>query len=535
MTVGETTAGESGGPRPLEPRPRAAGLLLHPTSLPGRGPIGDLGPAAHALLDWLVAAGLSHWQVLPVGPTGYGDSPYGALSSFAGNPLLVSPERLAAADLGTKDDSFPSRGSVAAENSAVDFAAARAEKQRFHRRVWARFRTRASAELTLQWKSFREGPARSWLADWTEYAALKERNRNRPWLEWDRELRNREPAAMAMARKELAGEIELHAFEQFLFSLEWSELLAEAAARGVRLIGDLPIYPALDSADVWARRELFELTREGRPARIAGVPPDYFAATGQRWGNPLYRWERHGADGYAWWVARLRRQLELFDLVRLDHFRGFVAYWSVPARAKTAAAGKWVPGPGRALFDAFARELGALPLLAEDLGEIGEPVHALRRELALPGMRVLQFGFGDEDSWHAPHRHAPDTVVYTGTHDNDTARGWLASAPEAAKRRALVYLGCGETAFPWAMVRAALTSVAELAVVPLQDLVGLGAEARLNTPGRESGNWSWRVRANEIPDDLAARVRELAGVAARRPPLPPARPPAALAAVAKPH
>jgi len=513
------------------PRPRHAGLLLHPTCLPGGGPIGDLGPSAHALLDWLVAAGLSHWQVLPLGPTGYGDSPYGALSSFAGNPLLVSPEHLAAAGLAASDDS-PSPGAESPADgaaSAVDFAASHATKRSLHRRVWRTFATAASAELSLRWKAFRDDPAvRPWLADWSEYAALKERNGERPWLEWDRDLRDREPAALVRARRELAPEIEFHAFEQFLFTLQWGALRAAATARGVRLVGDLPIYPALDSADVWAHRGLFQLGRAGRPTRVAGVPPDYFAATGQLWGNPLYRWERHADDGYAWWTARLRRQLDLFDLVRLDHFRGFVAYWAVGARARTAAHGRWTPGPGRALFDALAGALGPLPLVAEDLGEIDAPVHALRRALALPGMRVLQFAWGDADSLHAPHRHERDGVVYTGTHDNDTARGWIATAPDDARRRALAYLGCDAAEFPWAMVRAALTSPADLAVVPLQDLLGLGGEARLNTPGRDRGNWTWRVRAEQVPAGLPARLNELAAAAARRPPAP-------RATVAEPH
>jgi 4-alpha-glucanotransferase len=353
---------------------------------------------------------------------------------------------------------------------------------------------------------------------------LKEKNSQKPWLEWDRELRDREPAMLARARRELGDEIEFHAFEQFLFAWQWDELRAAAATRGVRLIGDLPIYPALDSADVWAHRELFRLGRSGRPKRVAGVPPDYFSETGQLWGNPLYDWKRLGAQGFSWWVERMGRQLELFDSVRLDHFRGFVGYWSVPARAATAVAGRWERGPGRALFDALAHALGPLPLIAEDLGEIDEPVHALRRELGLPGMRVLQFGFADADSLHAPHRHSPDTVVYTGTHDNDTSRGWLAAAPDAARHRALLYLGGDEAGFAWAMVRAALTSPAELAVVPLQDFLALGSAARLNTPGRETGNWTWRVRAEQIPAGLAERIRDLAGAAARRPPAPPPTP-----------
>ena len=516
--------GSAAEPDPGRARLRRAGLLLHPTCLPGPGPIGDLGPAAHALLAWLAEAGLSRWQVLPLGPTGFGDSPYGALSSFAGNPLLVSPERLVASGLARADELTPSPHVSASATAAVDFAAAHAARQRLHRKVWASFAARASKELSLQWQAFRDDePTRLWLADWSAYAALKSSLAGRPWPEWDPELRDRESAALARAGHALAAEFEFHAFEQFLFASQWGELRAAAAARGVGLIGDLPIYPALDSADVWAARELFALAPSGRPKAVAGVPPDYFSASGQLWGNPLYRWDRLAETGYAWWRARIRRQHELFDELRLDHFRGFVSYWSVSPRAKTAARGRWLPGPGKALFDAVAGELGALPLLAEDLGQIDDAVHSLRRELALPGMRVLQFGFDEADSLHAPHRHTDDCAVYTGTHDNDTSRGWYEKAAEQVRHRVRRYLGTSAEDLPWAMVRAALTSPGELAVVPMQDLLALGSEARLNTPGRESGNWRWRVRAEQVPGGLAARVRDLADAAARRPPAPPAR------------
>ena len=503
-------------PAPAPERQRAAGLLLHVSSLPSRGPIGDLGPAAHALVDWLAASGLSRWQILPLGPTGFGNSPYGAHSSFAGNPLLVSGETLSSESLRSRDDSAPSK-----PESAVDFVAASAEKEQLHRWVGATFAAQAPRELSLQWKAFRDDPeVRAWLEDWALYAALKWKYSGRSWLDWDVELRDRKPRALESARRELAAEIEFRAFEQFLFFHQWWSLRAAAEKRGIRLIGDLPIYPALDSADVWAHRDLFDLARDGRPRAVAGVPPDYFSATGQLWGNPLYRWDRLAARGFDWWVERVRWQLRLFHELRLDHFRGFVGYWRVPAKAPTAARGRWQPGPGEALFAALRRALGALPLLAEDLGEIDEPVHALRRKIGLPGMRVLLFGFSAEDSLHAPHRHTPDSVVYTGTHDNDTCRGWLATAPEDARHRAFTYLGANEESFPWAMVRAAMTSAAALAIVPLQDLLGLGPEARMNTPAHETGNWAWRVRADQVPASLPSRLRDLIAATARRPPQP---------------
>ena len=521
--------GEAAPPTPPWRTARSAGVLLHPSCLPGTFPIGDLGPAAHAFLDWLAEAGMSRWQVLPLGPTGYGDSPYGCLSAFAGNPLLISPDQL------VKDELLSGEGMGQVERlaqAATDFGAARALKDRLHREAWNRFRARASDELTLQWKSFRDGdwatafgdsttcPAGfevSWLDDWCLFAAIRAGFAGREWTSWDADLRGREPGALARARRDLADEIEFRRFEQFLFHRQWFALRAAAAARGVALVGDLPIYVAPDSADVWAHPELFDLDPEGRPRAVAGVPPDYFSATGQLWGNPLYRWSALAATGYSWWVARLRHQLALTDLVRLDHFRGFVACWAVPAGSATAAAGSWSPGPGRDLFDAFAAALGRLPLIAEDLGEIDAPVHELRRVLGLPGTRVLQFGFDEPDSLHAPHRHTPDCVVYTGTHDNDTCRGWFEAAGQESRRRALAYLGAKEADLPWAMVRAALTSVAGIAIVPLQDLLGLGSEARMNVPGREHGNWTWRSPADALPQELARRIRALAEAAARVP------------------
>ncbi|MGH7336139.1 MAG: 4-alpha-glucanotransferase [Myxococcota bacterium] len=502
---------------------RRAGLLLHPTCLPNDFPIGDLGPAAHELLDWTTACGLSVWQVLPLGPTGFADSPYGAQSSFAGNPLLISPEALVAYGLLAKGDIEAPKVD---DPGRTAFQKAKEFKQRLHRRVWGQLSASPDSSLSLQWKSFASDPSvRPWLDDWVLFAALKEKFDGRSWLDWEADLRDRKRGALESARRELAFEVEFHAFEQYLFFRQWAALRAAAEARGIELVGDLPFYPALDSADVWSHRRLFLLGRDGRPLKVAGVPPDYFSATGQLWGNPLYRWEAHAPGVFAWWAERVRWQLRLVHRLRLDHFRGFVAYWEVPAGAKTAAPGRWHQGPGQAFFDALAAALGSstrrLPLLAEDLGEIDEPVHRLRRRLGLAGMRVLQFGFSEDDSLHAPHRHPPDSVVYTGTHDNDTSRGWISSAPEEVKRRALAYLGATEDGFAPAMVRAALTSPAALAVVPLQDLLGLGTEARMNTPARESGNWTWRVKREQVSEDLPARLRALVLAASRTPPAPP--------------
>ncbi len=503
------------GATPARPS-RAAGLLLHPSSLAGPFPIGDLGPAAQALLDWLVDSGLAAWQVLPLGPTGFGNSPYGALSSFAGNPLLISPQALAAAGLVDAPDVATSSP---ASPAAVDFAAARVLKEDLTERAWSAFRRSPREPLPAQWEAFTRAPeVDAWLDDWCLFAALKEAHDGASWLDWEPALRDREPAALARARRELAEPIAVRRFEQFLFFRQWGTLREAAEARGIQLIGDLPFYPALDSADVWCDRELFDLDRTGHPRHVAGVPPDYFATTGQRWGNPVYRWRRLAARGYDWWIRRLRWQLRLFHRVRLDHFRGFVSYWEIPAQAPTAAAGRWRRGPGERLFAALRRALGELPLLAEDLGLIDERVGSLRRHLRLPGMRVLQFAFDEVDSLHAPHRHVPDTVVYTGTHDNDTTLGWFAAASPETRRRALVYLGCDEAEVVPALVRAALTSVASLAVLPLQDLIGLGSETRMNVPGRESGNWGWRLDPATVPDQLPSRLQELLSAAARSAP-----------------
>ena len=488
---------------------RRAGVLLHPTSLPGRFGIGDLGPEAERFLDWAQAAGQSLWQVLPLHPTTHG-SPYGASSAFAGNPLLISPERLG-------EEGFLSRealsGFAASSPGRVDFAAARRSKESLLRACWEE--SRGNGRVLEELESFRNAPEQAaWLADWSLFAALKERSPE-GWASWPEGLRRRHPEALATARHELQGEIAYQEFAQFLFFRQWARVKAEANRRGIAILGDMPIYVVLDSADVWARQDLFLLDSAGRPELVAGVPPDAFSKTGQLWGYPLYRWDEMERDGFSWWIARLRRALFLADAVRIDHFRGFAAGWSVPAGAETAIGGHWIPAPGLELFEAVRRALGDAPLVAEDLGVITDDVRRLLSALGIPGMKVLQFGFSEDDSEHLPHRHVPNAVVYTGTHDNDTARGWFAAVSEEERRRALDYLGGDGRAIEWDMIRAACESVANTAVVPLQDVFGLGSEARMNTPAVAGGNWTWRAAASDFTAERAKRLRRLAALTGR--------------------
>ena len=486
---------------------RAAGLLLHPTALPGRYGVGDLGPGADAFLDWARAAGQTLWQILPLGPTDGNGSPYSALSLFAGNPLLISPERLI--EDGFLPDGAPPPDAGPAD--AVDFDRATTWKGRVLRAAWDRFRRDPSGM-----DAFAAAPARaSWLDDWSLFAAIRAENRGRPWIDWPAGERDRDPVALASARLRLADEIAYRVFLQFLFDRQWSRVRGEAERRGIRILGDVPIYPALDSADVWARRDLFVLDADGRPERVAGVPPDYFCSDGQLWGNPLYRWDRMESDGFTWWVRRLEAELVRSHLVRMDHFRGFAAFWEVPAGERTAAPGRWVEGPGARLLGALRDALGALPAVAEDLGFITEDVARLRDAFGLPGMKVLQFAFGEEDSPHLPHRHTPRTFVYTGTHDNDTTRGWFATAGDPERRRLLAYTGSDGRTPEWDLIRLAYASVAQTAIVPLQDVFGLDTSARMNVPGRASGNWAWRAPESLLTREAAERLRTLAVLTGR--------------------
>jgi len=475
--------------------------------------VGDAGPEALRFLRWLEEAGQGMWQILPLGPTGGGDSPYGALSAFAGSPLLVSVDRLVA------DGSLPSAAAAEEKDTgpAPDFGRARAIKERLLRAAWKTVRDRAG-EVLEECDAFRRAPEQAfWLDDWILYCALREKFHGAPWVEWPRALALREPAALRSARTALEPEMAFHAFVQFAFFRQWGSVRREAAARGVAILGDVPIYVVHDSADVWAHARLFSLDASGRPEHVAGVPPDYFSETGQLWGYPLYRWDRLAEEGYGWWVERFRSAARLADVLRIDHFRGFAGYWEVPAAERTAVNGRWRPGPGRDLFDAVAGALPGLALIAEDLGTITPDVEALRDGLALPGMRVLQFAFSEDDSPHLPHRHVPDAVVYTGTHDNDTTLGWFDGAGEEERRRLWEVLGSDRDSVVADLVRAAYGSVARRAVVPMQDLLELPGGARMNDPASPSGNWRWRMPPDALSAELASRLRRLAAVSGRVP------------------
>ena len=488
--------------------PRASGILLHPTALPGPQPCGDLGDGAYAFVDQLAAAGQRLWQVLPLGPTGFGDSPYQAFSAFAGNPHLVSATRLERAGLLAADDVARVPG---ASGTHSDFGAA-GEGARAIATPLAEALARPAQRDA--WEEFRG--ANAWLDDYTLFMALREAHDHRAWTEWPEPIRQREPAALADARRALGTEIARHGALQWAFARQWRELRAHAHARGVELFGDAPIFVALDSADVWAAPGLFQLDDTGRPTVVAGVPPDYFSATGQRWGNPLYDWPAHAADDFAWWRARLKVLATSVDRVRLDHFIGFVRHWEIPAGAEDARTGRWCPGPGEPLFRAIERELGRLPLVAEDLGETGADVEALRDTLGLPGMRVLHFAFGDgPEHPFLPRNHPEHCVAYTGTHDNDTTRGWWATLGASERAFAREQLGPSTGDIAWDLLRAGLGSRADTFVAPIQDVLSLDSDARFNMPGKPRGNWTWRLPADAFTPEVAARLREATAASGR--------------------
>lgn len=505
----------------MTPLHRTSGILLHPTSLPGPYGIGDLGPAAFRFVDFLEEAGQGLWQMLPIGPTGYGDSPYQCLSAFAGNPLLISPELLVAEGWLQKAD----MGAPPFPEDAVDFGRVGPWKAGLFRKAFRSFSSRASTSRKAELAAFCRRH-NSWLDDYALFAAIKDNNEGLPWTRWEAGLGLREPAALDLWKQTHADELDFHRFVQFLFYRQWQGLREYANRRGVHLVGDVPIFVAHDSSEVWGHPEWFQLDDRGTPTCVAGVPPDYFSATGQRWGNPLYRWERLKTDGYGFWVERLRSTLGLVDLVRIDHFRGFAGFWEIPVAEDTAVRGRWVSGPGLELFQVLREALGEdLPLMAEDLGVITEDVTELRDRLGLPGMAILQFAFEPPDggfgvSDYLPHNHRRNLAVYTGTHDNETVLGWWAQKPELTRSWVRTYLGTDGSEINRDFIRCALASVARYAIFPLQDLLGLGSEASMNHPGRANGNWTWRFRATQLDSALASDLKGLT-VQYGRAPFPP--------------
>jgi 4-alpha-glucanotransferase len=497
--------------------PRASGILLHPTSLPGRFGVGDLGPSACRFADFLAASGQSLWQVLPLGPTGYGDSPYACYSAFAGNTLLISPEILFAEGLLNLDE-LNEVPSVPVQ--AVDFGRAHEIKATVLAKAFARFQRATDAEFRAEFETFAEHNS-SWLDDYALFRALKTEHGGKAWHEWEGSLVRREAAALERARIELHEQIEAHKFAQFLFFKQWFELKAYCQQRSISLIGDVPIFVAEDSADVWTHPEQFKLDQNGIPTVVAGVPPDYFSATGQLWGNPLYNWEHMLKDGFKWWIERVRAILQIVDIARIDHFRGFAASWEIPGGDKTAERGRWVEVPGRELFNAIRKALGELPIIAEDLGVITPDVEKLRDDFSFPGMRILQFAFSsDQKNIDLPHNYHRNVVVYTGTHDNDTTVGWFNSVAGAGSTRSaaqitaeknfcLKYLHTDGSEIHWDFIRAVLASVADTAMLPLQDLLGLGSEARMNLPNSKTGNWTWRFPDGALTEAHSERLRDL--------------------------
>ncbi|MFH1031396.1 MAG: 4-alpha-glucanotransferase [Chloroflexota bacterium] len=498
--------------------PRASGILLHPTSLPGLFGIGNLGNEAYRFADFLENSGQHLWQVLPLGPTGYGDSPYQSLSIFAGNPLLISPAVL------VKDKflELPDQKDIPLfSEQSVDYGSVINIKTSLFRRSFEIFQKKAAITEQKQFTSFCEENA-LWLEDYSLFMALKEAHHLTAWNTWEEDTRKREPKALNEWRMKLAGGIRFHQYQQFQFFKQWSELKKYCTERSIKLIGDIPIFVAMDSAEVWSHPEMFYLDEAGKPTVVAGVPPDYFSETGQLWGNPIYRWDVMAKDGFKWWIERFRATLKLVDIVRVDHFRGFEKYWEVPAQETTAINGRWVAGPGVELFLAVQKALGELPIIAEDLGVITPDVEALRDRFGFPGMKVLQFAFSTDSKTnkYQPHNYPGNCVVYTGTHDNNTTVGWFKgddivdNAQNKEKRRketrlALDYMGTDGSEINWDFIRLSLMSVADTVIIPLQDVLGLGGEARMNHPSTKEGNWRWRFTSDMLTDEITTRLKKL--------------------------
>ncbi|MEO6334586.1 MAG: 4-alpha-glucanotransferase [Pyrinomonadaceae bacterium] len=481
--------------------PRRSGILLHPTSLPGEYGIGDLGPQAFRFVDFLARAKQAYWQILPLGPTGWGDSPYSSFSAFAGNTLLVSPEKLI--DDGLLSDQDRSES----DEHRVDYGAVYDSKNRMLLKAFERWRGMDAAAF----ETFNADNS-DWLEDYALYRTIKMAQNQKPWFEWEEGLKLRAEDALDEARRNLSEEILSEKFYQFLFFKQWSELKAYANSKGVKIVGDVPIFVALDSADVWRHRGQFKLNADGSPKVVSGVPPDYFSKTGQLWGSPIYDWDAMSADGFSWWTDRVRSTLKMVDILRIDHFRGFAGAWEVPGGNSTAEHGEWVDAPGRQLFGDLRKALGDLPFWVEDLGFVTPDVEQLRDEFEFSGMRILQFAFGgDPQDGALPHNYVRNCIVYTGTHDNDTIVGWwnLQSPDGNTRRFCERYLGTDGREINWDMIRAAWASIADTAIAPLQDVLGRDNEARMNLPASLGGNWQWRFREEDLTDEIAARLAEL--------------------------
>jgi 4-alpha-glucanotransferase len=485
---------------------RRAGILLHLTSLPAPYGIGSIGAPARSWVRWLGQSGCALWQFLPLGPTGFGDSPYQTLSAFAGNPLLIDIDDLAARGLLDPNQlSTFDRGA----SDRVDYQAVAESHGRALGLAVEAFNRGKGESLRPQFEDYKQRNA-DWLDDYGLFMALKESHHQAAWTDWPAPLARRQPSALIQAADQHHDRIEAHRFAQFLFDEQWGSLQRTANESGVILLGDLPIFLAHDSADVWSNQSLFMLDEAGQPQVVAGVPPDFFSDDGQLWGVPVYRWERMAETGFDWWRRRVRRALSRVDRIRLDHFRGFESHWEVPAGSANARHGRWVAGPGLALFEALARDYGELPFIAEDLGVITDEVVSLRQRSGLPGMKVLQFAFGDgPDNPYLPHNYSSGFVAYTGTHDNNTSSGWFETADEQERDFCLRYLNTHGEQIAWDLIRSAWSSVAAWSIAPMQDVLGLGPQARMNVPGRPGGNWRWRLRESELTDELASRLREL--------------------------
>ncbi len=484
---------------------RSSGILLHPSSFPSLDGIGDLGPQAYYWIDFLKSSGCSIWQVLPLGPTGFGDSPYQSFSAFAGNPYLISSTIMLDEGLLTPEDlsdrpTFP--------DNKIDYGAAIEWKLKIIDRAYQNFKNDPS-ELQEEFSNFRKHHA-GWLSDYALFMAIKETQNGQSWLNWPELFRKRDPNTLREFSEKFHDLIEQHEFRQFIFFRQWLNLKKYANKKGITIIGDIPIFVSMDSADVWSNPELFYLDDTGRPTVVAGVPPDYFSPTGQLWGNPLYKWAEHERTNFDWWTKRIKSTLIMADLIRLDHFRGFCGYWEVPAGEPTAIKGRWVRGSGRAFLDHLKTKIGDLPIIAEDLGEITQDVVDLRDSFNLPGMKIFQFAFSDDArNLFLPHNYINNCISYTGTHDNDTSLGWYQTAPEKERDFIRRYLSTDGSDIAWKMIDCVWSSVAVYAIAPLQDFLALGSDARMNFPGRAQGNWCYRFKSTDLTPDLAHRILDL--------------------------